>query len=461
MTLVAVELIDCGATPKRLPRRISLLPWRLLVTLCIWATILAITGSFLFASFLVSGLAAILVIGSNLKHRLLGEPLVFSDFAVFGAMLKFPALYLYAVPVWARAVLVVVAVAFVAGFTASLSFAWQPHVAGLLLATLAALALRFGTSHLMRRPDLINDVRRHGLFLTSVIYWRHWLTLPPPEPTRSVLPHAPQLIIVQCESFADPQELWPDAPPLQGLARARAMAAQHGRLLVTAFGAYTMRAEHGVLCGQDEETLGFRRFDPFLTAARDAAGALPARLGHGGTFIHPYDLRFFNRHRLMRAFGFTRLISQPDFHHDGVHYVTDAAVGCMIEAHLDDKFIYAVTMENHGPWPAGREGYMHHLRSGDALLSRLIDGLQAQNRPAILVFFGDHRPCIPGVVEPGGDLFTPYVVLRFGSARQPGRELDLTPAELHETILAMAAQTVKKLELVGKGASREGAPIKD
>jgi hypothetical protein len=112
------------------------------------------------------------------------------------------------------------------------------------------------------------------------------------------------------ELFGDP------ALELPGLARARADAWQWGNLNVSGFGAYTMRTEYGLIFGRDEEELGFRRYDPFLTATREVAHALPARLavrGWRSLFLHPHDLRFYNRHRIMPAAGFAEMVGEEHF----------------------------------------------------------------------------------------------------------------------------------------------------
>lgn len=263
------------------------------------------------------------------------------------------------------------------------------------------------------------------------------------------------IIIVQCESFADPIALTGDsALELPGLARARAGAWQWGNLLVSGFGAYTMRTEYGLLFGRSEQALGFRRYDPFLTALGEVTHALPHRLGRHGyrsAFVHPHDMRFYGRDRLMPAAGFAELVGEDrmaDLARRG-RYLCDGALGAFV-ADLAERgegaaLTYVVTMENHGPW-AGAQGpqgalddYLAHLRSSDAMLAGLIERLTVLDRSALLVFFGDHRPSIPGVTRPGGDRYTPYVMLRWGPCgellRGDGDPADLTPAELHHAIL--------------------------
>lgn len=418
---------------------------------------------------LALGLLTLLVVASNAKHAMLGEPLLFSDLALIGAIFSHPQFYLSAVQIWQRIVAALVAIVLFTLLAWLFVPAVQMHLIGLgiVFAALAILALSLKSPpirQLARTPDAYADVMRHGLVPVLLLYWIRWKESrdPPPCPDLPRVPRAeaPELvIIVQCESFADPAELFADPRlALPGLTAARADAWQCGRLLVSGFGAYTMRTEYGVLFGIDEEALGFRRYDPFLTALGEASYALPSRLMAAGDwrslFVHPHDMRFYGRDRIMPAGGFAELVGEDRFAPPAPgegRYVTDAAMTEEIVALAAEatgrSLIYAVTIENHGPWaPDGHPGgdlqqsYMRLVRKGDAMLSTLTERLGTLGRPALLVFFGDHRPSIPGATAPGGDRHTPYVMVRLDSSGRifPGekREADLTPAGLHHAILA-------------------------
>jgi phosphoglycerol transferase MdoB-like AlkP superfamily enzyme len=271
---------------------------------------------------------------------------------------------------------------------------------------------------------------------------------------------APELaIMIQCESFADPVELFGTQadPALPGLASARARSFLWGNLEVSGFGAYTMRTEYGVLFGRGEEDLGFRRYDPLLTALGEGSYGLPARLpGWRSLFVHPHDMRFYGRDEVMPAAGFAELVGEAAFAAPAPgagRYVTDAAMADRIldlaQTATEPSLIYAVTIENHGPWsPEGDadliQSYLTLVRKGDAMLTRLLAGIAELKRPALLVFFGDHRPSIPGASMPPlpeaeGGRHTPYVMLRLDAEGKvvPGanRRQDLTPAELHHAVL--------------------------
>lgn len=472
---LAVELLDPVALPRRTgrmawsPRSLVAVPFRLCPVVSFAGLMLCLTGRPTTAVAVAIILLTGVVVGSNVKRRVLGEPLIFTDFAIVGEMVRHPGFYLGAIPTIARVALVFVLALMVWLLVGSWTGALVPRGIGLGL-VLSCWLLLFRLKQvgpwrlLMEHPAMDADVARHGLIATLSLYWLRWREQPDPVslPALGMLDGirpVELVVVVQCESFADPETLGATVaarmPELPGLARARARASRWGKLMVSGFGAYTMRTEYGVLFGREEETLGFRRFDPFLTAAGDRSAALPMRLRswiEEALFVHPHDLSFYGRDVLMPAIGFTGMFGHDAFEgapERGPH-VSDAALGDRLEAlirtSVTPALIYAVTIENHGPWKPGRlapggtglDAYLDHLSAGDALLDRLIDALDADGRRATLVFFGDHRPSIPGVIEPGVERDTPFVLLHFGGDRTGRSQVEpecLTPAGLHHAIL--------------------------
>jgi hypothetical protein len=472
MMLAASLLQDAAVRPRsaRLRRWQGLL-LHLLVITGMFALWLAGFGNATAAAVLAIAAMALFSVASNAKYKMLGEPLVFSDLALIAGIFRHPRFYFTAIPARQRWIAAIGASAAVITLLPLISTRPQPHLvgAGLLLLASGALWLLLRArwfDSIVSTPDLAGDVARFGLIATLLLYWRRWRRTPDPRPCLTLAPIGdlaspapPQLIIiVQCESFADPVEITGEAlPALSGLDRARAIAWQHGNLHVSGFGAYTMRTEYGVLFGRSETALGFRRYDPFLTARGEASYALPARLagvGYRSSFVHPHDLRFYSRDRLMPAIGFNEVIGEAGFAPmpaGGGRYVDDRTLGAMLvnlaSKAATPRLIYAVTMENHGPWDsenakdaAGRlDAYLDRLRSSDGMLDDLIQYLSSDGRPALLVFFGDHRPSIPGVTAPGDARHTPYVVVRFEAGgrilKGESAAIDLTPAALHHLVL--------------------------
>ncbi|MEL6541219.1 MAG: LTA synthase family protein [Pseudomonadota bacterium] len=471
VSVLSALVADGLVSPRHAGLRSSRGVWTLaLFTGVLFGVFLAVSGTPALAAVLTSALHFVAMIASNAKRRVLGEPLLFSDFAVVGAMVTHPQFYFSVLALWQQIAGGIGAVALVA----VLAWLFEPsvHVAGIGLglaaASLALLALSAGAgaySAIALKPDAEADVVAHGLWPTILIYWMRWRASkaalkrakPAARPSREELGGKTGvddlLIVVQCESFADPAHLFAEGGiDLPHLARARETSAQWGNLEVSGFGAYTMRTEFGVLFGRSDAELGFRLYDPYLTARDEAAPALPQMLGARGwrsLFVHPHDMRFYSRHQILPKAGFAELIGEDRFAKptaDQGRYVTDAAVADKLlelaHAARGPTMLYAVTMENHGPWaPRGDASpaamvanYNRRVEASDAMLGQLLDGLAQLERPTTLVFFGDHRPTIPGASDPGGDKHTPYLIVPFGQEALAERR-DLTPAQLHEAIV--------------------------
>lgn len=458
-------LLDAAVRPRsgRLRRWPSQLLHGLVMT-ALFGLFLAGSGNPLAAASMSVALMAVAMAVSNAKYAMLGEPLLFSDLALVSGVVRHPRFYLTALSLPQRWLIALGGGALALALARTFDPRWQPHLAGALLCAVATIATLTAARRFVRLtpdPAVEDHVARFGLLATMLLYWRRWRDTPNSrlvagEPLwRADRPEL--VIVVQCESFADPVALTGDHTlDLPGLAQARRLACQWGELHVSGFGAYTMRTEYGVLFGREEQDLGFRRFDPFLTALGETAWSLPSRLADGGyrsLFVHPHDTRFYGRNRLMPAAGFATLVDElmlPPAR-PGRRYLDDPRLGSELAALAGDAqgaaFIYAVTMGNHGPWlhdtvaesTGGLDAYARLVRESDAMLSNLIADISALSRPALLVFFGDHRPSIPGIVVPGGERHTPYVIIQFDgdglSETGPAQASNLTPAGLHKAIL--------------------------
>ena len=465
-----IIIADGLAAPHRrieiLPRSLAGISMLLVTAALALGAVLILTGAPLVAAALVTGMVAGMSLISNIKRKVLGEPLVFSDFALMGAVFQHPQFYLSALKPSQVVVLGGGLAGSIVGLALLSSAALAPRIAGLGLALTAAVGLAAMLRHGRRPeegclPDPERDVARDGLVAALLGQWHDWRKSRNPEPCDAprITGQSRQLVvIVQCESFTDPVALFGDpALALPALEEARKLAWQAGRLHVSGFGAYTMRTEYGVLFGREERELGTRRFDPYLSAHGETSWALPNRLDPAdwaSWFVHPHDMRFYRRDRLLPGAGFGTLVGlerfAPPAPGEG-RYVTDAAIADRIIDLAQDRsragLVYAVTIENHGPWPpAAGEGaitvapYLRLLAHSDAMLARLLDELPRLGRPVTLCFFGDHRPSIPGASDPGPERHTPFVILRFASDGTPlsgsARDEDLTPAQLHHAILA-------------------------
>ncbi|EGG76908.1 Capsular polysaccharide biosynthesis protein rkpI [Gluconacetobacter sp. SXCC-1] len=446
------------------PRRVYI---DMLCALFTVGLLLALTGNIV-VSLLVAVLSEVVFVSvSNIKYGILGEPLLFSDLFVARSFLQHPKFYLFSIPWYARIFVVVFMLFLVVGAFFFVVPEPVPHLAGLFMAVMAMLGIRgLPAAKWVPAADLAQDLQRFGLPGITFLYWKQWKAsrTPPPVPPLPGRAAYDAVVVIQCESFADPARLplpasvGPVAMP--GLARARQWACQQGELQVSGFGAYTMRSEYGVLYGRTEAELGFRAFDPFLTAAQESSYALPNRLkaaGYHGVFMHPHDIRFYNRNQLMPACGFERMIGPEAYAHTAstdMPYISDMAlgdsIGALVRAAREPVLVYAVTMENHGPWAAssqpalGLANYLRHLGNSDRMLADLMQALSGMDRNILLVFFGDHRPSITGVFSPVAERDVPYVAVSLGpgkdSHHSTGKTVSLSPAGLHALILEYAVK---------------------
>ena len=411
---LAIEAFD-GRGVRPIGRR----PGDLAVRLCAYALLAAFWFAFSWrpwlAAFSCVLTVAILALVSRLKRGVIGEPLVFSDFALLRQVPRHPELY-YTRPLTdPRMAGPILASFFAVALWYGIEPAALPHEPSVAVLAVFALPLALwtlarmaGHGALGRRlaarfpvPALEADIARYGLPATILAYAARWRSqradaLPSSEPPMTADPlrashgrHGPHaemsppadmatpptrapgnptagapdrvVVVVQLESFVDPVRL--GGPPLPLMEILRARATRYGRLRVPAHGAYTMRTEHAVLTGRDAEDLGFGLFDPYLThggAEPTSLAGLARRTGFETVFVHPFHRDFFNRAAVVRRLGFDRLVMEEAF--AGAPrvgpYVGDIPLAervlSEVAARRTPLFLFCVTMENHGPWKPGR-----------------------------------------------------------------------------------------------------------
>jgi len=238
----------------------------------------------------------------------------------------------------------------------------------------------------------------------------------------------PDIVIVQSESFFDPaviKGLEGDtfAPNLHRLAERSASGSLH----VPTFGGGTIRTEFEVLTGLSLRYFADMQFPYLQLNARVIPGMVRTLRSHGYETIavHGNDGSFWNRNTAFKAVGFDKFITQPQFPKDvkfDGNYMADSAMTDEILSQLKDsgppRLVFAISMEAHGPYdtnpnidvaerdaipvPSGVDGkakldlqnYIYHMRHADAELGRLADLLSKRERPALLLFYGDHLPAL-------------------------------------------------------------------
>lgn len=269
----------------------------------------------------------------------------------------------------------------------------------------------------------------------------------------------PDIIAVLSESFWDPSALpkvqfsSPPAPHYRELA-----AEGHAfSILSPSFAGLTANAEFEFLTGM---SLSFESPQVIPYKCVQAGHLLPSiprflgSIGYRSVAIHPYYGNFYRRDVVYPAMGFARYDSLAAFSHDGIKgvYTSDDAVCDHIiqelSANTAPTFVWAVTMQNHSPYraheyptspddvrgplpPADLQmlaTYAAGIRDADAMLGRLCQFIRQRSRPTILIFFGDHLPCMPVEIYKRGGLVETTTDL------QDERRLHCVPAALYSNI---------------------------
>ncbi|MBU9401232.1 LTA synthase family protein [Burkholderia multivorans] len=449
--------LDRIALP-RAPMRRPLAPLLLHILSVIWVfnLLFAVARRPIFAAFVAAALVGLIAAVSNAKYESLREPFVFSDLSLFSQLFSHPRLYLPYLSV-GKAISIVGGVVFMlAGFIAE-----QPVKSYSLLTALALSLIIFAVCRLIaaRMPLTLtpsSDQATYGCFAVFIAYllnglrpgtfaaFRHVVATGP-----FVAPASrggPDVIMIQSESFFDVRRISDAIDPsiLSNFTRAQREAEYHGELVVPAWGANTMRTEFAVLTGVRPESLKYARFYPYAFVRRACASLASwfGKAGYDTVAIHPYYADFFGRNRAFPLLGFESFLDIEHFasaRREG-QYIADSAVADAIFGAIDapggrPRFIFAMTMENHGPlhlervlpgesasWHSLGDGdswheltaYLRHIANADAMIGSMLERLRKRERETVVCFYGDHVPAMPTIFDQLGTLpeTTDYFIWR-------------------------------------------------
>ncbi|MFX1766419.1 LTA synthase family protein [Paraburkholderia sp. A1RI-2L] len=439
IALTASSFADAGARPGanafwRRSLRAKLLHVSVVTLLFCIALVASVRPAF--SAFVVFACVAGLVIIGNAKYEALREPLVFTDLSLFSQLFRHPRLYLPFLSAGEVVAILLGAGVFATAFLIDpplthLHYAWLACVIAVALGACVVLPPRLPLT-----LDAALDQVMHGFVAVFVAYFLNGMrtrtfralqeALDTSGFARTGAPaHRPDILVIQSESFFDARRLDSSIRTsiLEQFDRARAEAWLHGELDVPAWGANTMRSEFALLTGLDQSKLGYARFYPYAFVRRACASLASWFKGSGyrTLAIHPYHANFFGRDRAFRHFGFEHFVDIDAFasaRRAGA-YVADEAVADKVidtlEASTDPVFIFAVTMENHGPLHLEPvepgEGaayhalgdapelhdltaYLRHLVNADAMIGRLLTYLRTRERDTVVCFYGDHVPAM-------------------------------------------------------------------
>lgn len=236
----------------------------------------------------------------------------------------------------------------------------------------------------------------------------------------------PNIVVIMNEAFSD-LSVWGDfatSEEVMPFFKNLQQEAVGGELYVSVKGGNTANTEFEFLTG---DTMGFlpKGSIPYQQYINDETPSLASylkTLGYSTTAIHPYNRTGWDRDTVYEKFGFDEFLDKDSFSspYRLRGYISDKSAFDKIREQFsikgDDerKFIFEVTMQNHGgysretpdfniyltlPEVTGKttsvvatEKYLTLINQTDRALEELIDYFKEQDEPVIVVMFGDHQP---------------------------------------------------------------------
>lgn len=193
-----------------------------------------------------------------------------------------------------------------------------------------------------------------------------------------------------------------------------------GKLLTPVYGGNTCQVEYEVLTGYPVSNTGNRMgYTELINGEVDSIVSILKANDYRTVAIHPFSNTFFKRNQVFKWMGFDDITFKDDMvdpTYEG-QYISDKYVyDLAIEKYEQNKeqpfFAHIVTMQNHGSYDyeykkhgisilnsglsdsatQAVETYANLIKEADQSLEYLIDYFENEERPTIIVFYGDHAP---------------------------------------------------------------------
>ncbi|TVY10261.1 LTA synthase family protein [Paenibacillus cremeus] len=234
----------------------------------------------------------------------------------------------------------------------------------------------------------------------------------------------PNVIFIMNEAFWDPTLMTNvkfSEDPVPTIHRLQ-QESTSGYLLSPQFGGGTSNVEYEVLTGNSMSFLpaGSIPYQQYINKPIPSLASYFKSQGYNSTAIHSYEGWFWNRENVYKQMDFDQFISKDQFENPTIKgdFIADSEVSKRIidtvDTNEEPTFIYAVTMQNHGPYDDNRYGqnaitakgplsdsaknvletYTQGAHDADASLQQLINHFEQSDEPTIIVFYGDHLPML-------------------------------------------------------------------
>jgi phosphoglycerol transferase MdoB-like AlkP superfamily enzyme len=234
----------------------------------------------------------------------------------------------------------------------------------------------------------------------------------------------PNVIFIMNEAFWDPT-LLPNVTysedPIPTIHRLQKYYPS-GKMLSPQFGGGTSNVEFEILTGFSTSFLpsGAVPYQQYISRPVPTLASFFESKGYKSLAVHSYEGWFWNRNNVYKWMGFEGFKSLANFtepEYKGA-FVADSEVSRSIIRELDQSeepvFIYAITMQNHGPYNDDRYGetdikiegdltddakqilntYTQGARDADESLRMLIEHYEQSDELTMIIFYGDHLPML-------------------------------------------------------------------
>ena len=235
----------------------------------------------------------------------------------------------------------------------------------------------------------------------------------------------PNIIFVMSEAFWDPTLMknvsfsQDPIPFFHSLQKSQTS----GLMLSPVYGGGTANTEFEALTGFSTQFLpcGVIPYAQYVNRPIEALPTILQRQGYTTTAIHTYDNWFYNRNNVYKDFGFDKFVSKEFFNNPEIkgQYIRDTELSRkildVVNATNQPNFIYAISMQNHGPYSNAEnpqntikvrdsnlsqvslallDNYSNSISDVDQALKQLIEGLNQSKQPTEVIFYGDHLPML-------------------------------------------------------------------
>ncbi|MES5096850.1 LTA synthase family protein [Agrobacterium sp. BA1120] len=238
----------------------------------------------------------------------------------------------------------------------------------------------------------------------------------------------PDVIMIMSESLWDPTRLSNVSFSQDPMPTIRSR--QSGHVFSPEFGGMTANVEFEALTGFSNAFLPYGSI-PYQQYVRQPVPSLATFFrgeGYSAMAMHPFQDWFWNRREVYKSFGFEEFRSEetlPPMEKRGI-FASDEALTSEIMQAVDAAnnplFLFAVTLQGHGPYEPNRYAnnsvsingplsnsatealttYAQGVAEADESFARLIDWAKKRERDTVIVLFGDHLPPLGQVYVESG-----------------------------------------------------------